>query len=102
MTDFQTYYPQNPWSGITTNQRPWYFPQLYTEYRRRAVYNRFVGVSFNHNGPRATEMYVNSILMPHANHDPIGARDLWLDASYMDSFQRKITFNRSACSGLAA
>lgn len=94
---FDAHYPQNPWAAVTTNQRaPWYFPQLYREYARRAVWNRFVTMSFNHNGPRATELVVQSILMPHANHDPIGVRQMWLDSKYMDSFNRKISFSRYA------
>ena len=55
------YYPQNPWEGVDTKERtPWYYPQLYDEYRRRTIYNRFVSVSFNHNGPHATELVISS------------------------------------------
>lgn len=94
---FDTYYPQNPWAGVETKERtPWYFPELYREFRRKAIYNRFVGMQFNHNGPRATELVVTTLVQPHANHDPIGLRDDWLDASFMDSYARKITFKRYA------
>jgi hypothetical protein len=97
MTDLQTFYPQNPWGSVATKERtPWYFPTLYDEFRRRSVYNRFAQVAFNHNGPRATELIVTSLMMPHANHDPIGVRDMWLNASYMDTFYRKVTFSRYA------
>jgi len=91
------YYPQNPWQGVETKERtPWYYPTLYREFQRRTIFNRFVGMSFNHNGPRATELVISSLMMPHANHNPIGVRDMWLDASYMDTFARKITFRRQA------
>lgn len=92
---FDTQYPQNPWLAVETKERtPWYVPDLYRVYRRAATYNRFVTTSFNHNGPRATELVLTSLLMPHGNHDPIGVRTEWLDSSYMDSFARKITFSR--------
>jgi hypothetical protein len=96
-TDFSTYYPQNPWQGVTTKERtPWYYRELYSEFRRRAVYNRFVGMEFNHNGPKASELVISSLIMPHANHDPIGVRDMWLNSSFMDTFNRKIHFSRYA------
>ena len=46
-TDFESYYPQNPWQGVSTKERtPWYYRELYSEFRRLAIYNRFVaGVS---------------------------------------------------------
>lgn len=92
---FENNYPLNPWQAVTTKERtPWYFPDLYQVYKRKAVYNRFVSVSFNHNGPRATELIVTSLMMPHANIDPIGVRDLWLNSTYMDTFSRKVTFSR--------
>jgi hypothetical protein len=92
---FDVNYPQNPWVAVETKERtPWYVPDLYNVYKRSAIYNRFVSTSFNHNGPRATELVLTSLLMPHGNHDPIGVRTQWLDSSYMDSFARKITFQR--------
>jgi hypothetical protein len=94
MATFDVNYPQNPWADMTTKTRPWYVPDLYSVFRREAIYNRFTGVQFNPNGPRATEMYVDSLLMPHANHNAIGLREYWLDSSYMDTYRRKITFSR--------
>lgn len=91
----ETFYPQNPWESVQTKERtPWYYPTLYSEYKRRAIFNRFVNVQFNHNGPRATELVVTSQIMPHANHDPFPVRGLWGQASYMDTFERRIRFNR--------
>lgn len=94
--DFNTQYPENPWEGVENKQRPhtWYFPELYREYARRAIWNRFVSMQFNTNGETATEVAVTNLLMPHANHDPIGLRQIYADSSYMDSFKRKITFSR--------
>ena len=92
---FDVNYPQNPWLAVETKERtPWYVPDLYRVFQRAAIYNRFVSTMFNHNGPRATELVLTSLLMPHGNHDPIGVRTQWLDSSYMDSFARKITFSR--------
>lgn len=93
---FDVNYPQNPWAQMDTKTRPWYVPELYQVYRRRAIYNNFVNVQFNPNGPRATEMYISSLLMPHVNHDPVGLREYWLESSYMDTYRRTIRFNRYA------
>jgi hypothetical protein len=94
-TSFADSYPQNPWEAVTTKERaPWYYPTLYREFARKAIYNRFVSVEFNHNGPKATELVIQSLIMPHANHDPIGNRQMWLDSSYMTTFNRRITFKR--------
>lgn len=93
-TTFDTGYNQNPWSTIETKTRPFYVPQLQMLYQRDSVYNRFVNVKFNMNGLGATEMYIDSPILPHPNNDPLGVRDLWMDSSYMDSLRRKITFSR--------
>jgi hypothetical protein len=96
-TDINLQYPQNPWASVETKERqPWYFPELYRVFARQAIYNRFVTQEFNFNGPRATELVISSSLMPHANHDPIGLRQAWLDSSYMDTFNRRIRFSRYA------
>lgn len=94
MADFETNYPQNPWQAVTQDERPWYFPQLAREYRRRTVYGQYVGVKFNHNGPRASELYLDTLIRPHANHDPAGLRDIWGNSSRFDSFRSRITFSR--------
>lgn len=95
MSDFQNYYPLNPWEAVETRERqPYYFPRLYQEYAKRAIYNRFVQVAFNHNGPKATELVVSNLMMPHTNHDPIGLRQQWLDTAHMDTYERRIRFRR--------
>lgn len=93
---FDSGYAQNPWEAIATKTLPFYVPDLYRAYARRAVFNRFVSVQFNMNGLGATEMYLDSIIKPHANHDPIGARDRWVESSYIDTERRKIVFNNYA------
>lgn len=94
---FDLHYPQNPWAAVETKERtPWYYPELYQEYRRKTIWNRFTSLQYNHNGPKATELVISNLLMPHANHDPIGLRQAWLDTQYMDSFERRIKFQRYA------
>jgi len=91
-TTFDTGYPQNPWEQVTSKTLPFYVPTLYRTYARQAVFNRFVSIRFNMNGLGAEEMYLDSIISPHANHDPIGARDRWVNSSYLDTMRRKIVF----------
>lgn len=94
---FDTYYPSNPWSGISTNQRAWYVPFLRKVYYREAIYSRFVTSQFALAGPGSpvtTSMTITSLIPPHGNVDPIGLRDLWMASSYMDSFARTVNFTR--------
>lgn len=95
-TTFDTGYPQNPWVDVTTKTRPLYGPDLYRVYARNAVFNRFVNVKFNMNGMGAEQMYLDTILMPHANHDPIGAQDRWVNSSRFDTQRQSITFENYA------
>lgn len=91
---FENHYPQNPWAQIASKTRDWYVPDLYRIFTGQAVYNPFVNVQFNMNGLGATQMHITQPGMPMTNTDPIGARDLWLDASYMGSNRRTITFSQ--------
>lgn len=94
---FDTNYPSEPFSQLTTNQREWYDPILRDVWRRQAVYNRFVTSRVQIAGegsPRTTQMHITDLLPPHANFDPIGLRDLWMNSSHVDTQQRTITFNR--------
>lgn len=94
MPSYDINYPQNPWQQVASKTRDYYLPDLYRVYASDAVYNRFVDVQFNMNGLGATQMFISSPLMPAANNNAIGARDLWLDASYMGSNRRVITFSQ--------
>lgn len=91
--DFDAYYPQNPWSGIEQNKRAWYVPELYRVWKQQTVYNRLVSTRFNM-VPGAATMNFDTILLPNANNDAAGVRDLYGNAAYMDSKRRSIAFSR--------
>lgn len=92
---FDVMYPSNPWEGIDTKERPWYSPFLQDVYYKAAVYNRFVSIQFPMvQDYRAPSMTVTTLLPPHPNFDPIGLRQLWMPASYMDTKARTIDFQR--------
>lgn len=91
---FENNYPQNMWANVATKTRDRYIPDLYRVYTGQAVYNNFIGVRFNMAGEGALNMHVDVPTMPHTSTDAIGARDLWLDTSYMDSMRRTITFSQ--------
>jgi len=94
---FDTYYPDNPWSGISTNQREWYDPALRDIYYSQALYNRFVTTQFDVNGmPENPSMTITSLMLPHGNFDPINFRALWMNSSRIDTFARTIAFQRYA------
>lgn len=92
--DFDLYYSSEPWSNIATNQRQWYDPFLREYYYKNAVYSRFVTSQFNLANVNAKTMSVTSLIPPHSNSNSIGLRQLWLPSSYVDSYQRDITFSR--------
>lgn len=92
--DFDTFYSSEPWSTILTNQRQWYDPFLRDYYYKNAIYSRFVTAQFNNGSVNAKTMSVTSLIAPHANSNELGLRQLWLPSSYVDSFQRDITFSR--------
>lgn len=39
-------------------------------------------------------MSVTALIPPHANVDPLTLRQIWMPSSYVDSYQRDITFNK--------
>lgn len=94
MATFDSNYPQNMWVNIENKTRDWYVPDLYRIFVGQAVYNNFVDVKFNMNGMGATQMFIDNPILPHTSTDPIGARDLWLDTSFMDNARRAITFSQ--------
>lgn len=97
MSDFDLFYSNHPWAGLETNQRQWYVPFLREIYMREAIYSRFVSNQFALTGPNSpvtTKMTITSLIPPHANFDPIALRQMWLPASYADTFAREIEFRR--------
>lgn len=92
---FDAAYPDHPWSGISTNQRMWYDPMLRDYYYSQAIFNRFSLIQFDTRGlPDADAMTVSKIVLPHGNFDPIGARQLWIDSSRVDTSARTISLQR--------
>lgn len=90
---FDVQYSQNPWEGVTTNQRPdWYVPELYAAFERHTIFNQFVTQEFNVNGPRAQTLHLTTPINPQPDHSPVGNRQLYFDTAYMDSFERRVTF----------
>lgn len=94
MASFDVNYPENIWQNITTKTRDWYVPDLYRVYIGQAIYNQFINVKFNMAGLGAAQMFIDNPILPLTSTDPIGARDLWLDDSYMDAAKRTINFSQ--------
>lgn len=91
---FDTYYPSTPFDdNFTTNQRTWYSPYLRAIYHQRSIYSFFVRTAFNLGDVRAPSMIIPDLIPPHADIDPLTARQKWLPASHIDSRQRTITFS---------
>lgn len=94
-TTFSTsLYGDNPWEGITTNQRMFYDPMLRDVYRQRAVFGPYVNFRQNLGDVRAKTMTITSLFDIHANSDKIGLRDMMIPASHVESRSQQITFDR--------
>lgn len=82
---FDSYYGDNPWSGIATNQRDWYVPDLLDVFRARSIYRQFVPMQVDLAAQRTKQMVFSLVYDLEPNTDTIGLRDLWLPASHTDS-----------------
>lgn len=91
---FDTFYSSNPWDGLSKNQRDWYVPELLDVYKRTSIYRPFVPVSVDLSAQRTQTMIFNLVLDYEANINPIGNRDLWIDAMTTDSMQLTVTTER--------
>jgi hypothetical protein len=92
--DFDTFYPDNPWAGITTKERIWYDPILRDIFRKINVFAQFTTFVQNLANRNAKTMTITSLYDVHPNTDSLGLRDMWLPASHIDSRAVDITFNR--------
>lgn len=92
--DFDTFYPSDPWQMLTENQRKWYDPMLRDVYRKKRVFGQFTTFQQSLGAVNAKDMQITSLYDVHANTDPIGLRQMWLDSRHIDSRSLSITFNR--------
>lgn len=93
MSDFDTYYGDNPWEVVTTNQREWYFPEVTMMYQRNAVLSRFVPWTFNLRNVGARYAHITQLMPPIPTANPLGMRQMWVKASHIDSREVTVTFN---------
>jgi len=91
---FDTYYGDTPVQNLDKNQRKWYHPIVDTMFRQHSIFNRLVRYYYNLGNVNATSMEITQLMDPHANFDPLGMRDIWMPASYVDSRAVRIGFSR--------
>lgn len=92
--DFDKFYPDHPWAGITEKERRWYDPLLRDVYRKFNIFGQFTTFKQNLGAVNAKTMQISSLYDIHANNNPLGLRDLYMPASHVDSRWLEITFNR--------
>lgn len=91
---FDSGYPQNPWAQVDTKTLPmFYVPSLFEYYVTKSIYSRFAAPQFDFKSLGANMATITRLIPPHTNTDPIGARQLWMESSYMDSEARTVTFD---------
>jgi len=93
-TGFDTYYGDNPIAALDQNQRDWYHPILDNLFRQQSVFTRLVRYFRNLGAINAKNMTITQILDVHPDFDPLGLRDIWMEASHLDSRNVQITFSR--------
>ncbi len=93
-TPVDTFYGQNPWAGLTANERLWYDPVLRDVFRKEAVFSQHVTFMQNLAARNAPAMQMTMLMDLHPNFNPIGLRDQWIGTSHVDSKAVQITFDR--------
>lgn len=96
ITDFNSAYPNNPWAGVTTKERLYYYPVLRDIYRANNVYARFATFKQNLAGYQTKTMNVTGLLDLHPDFDKVGLRDIYAPRGHFDSRSNEITFDRYA------
>jgi hypothetical protein len=92
---FATYYGQDPWENIQTNQRVWYDPILRATYRASTIYTNMVPYATQPMLPNnARTMVFNFAFDYLPNTDPIGLRYTELGPVGLDGQQVEVTFER--------
>lgn len=91
MSNFDTYYGQNPWAGIDRKTIPYYVPELANTFRRHNVYSGFATFAISLLQNNATTMYFTEIYDLEYDKSTIDDRALWLDAQYFDSRRLEIS-----------
>lgn len=92
MSTFDTFYGQNPWSGLTMNKRTWYVPTLLSEYIRESRWRAFVPTQVELTDAEVMKFTLFDQYEP--NIDPIGFYDLYVQAMQTDSRQKEIRTQR--------
>lgn len=92
--DFYDQYSQDPWEGITQNERTWYDPLLMDIYSRASVYSQYVRMKIDMNAVQSREIVFNSTIPPRPNIGVLGNRDKEASRLFVDSFQKRITVQR--------
>ncbi len=90
---FDVAYENDPWTRLTENQRDWYVPALLQHWRNRSLWAPLVPMqgAYDLNSVKTNRMVFNLVFDLEPNIDPIGLRDLWLNAMETDSAQIEIT-----------
>lgn len=91
LTGFDTYYSDHPWSGMTTNQRAWYVPDLLSAFRARSVYRPFVPQTVDLAAERTGTMYFTLLYDLEPDITALDNRDLWLTSMHWDTARIAIT-----------
>jgi hypothetical protein len=91
LTGFDTYYGQEPWSGIDKKTIPYYVPELADQFRRFNVYAPFTTFAVSMLQNAAETMHFTEIYDLEYDKATIDNRALWLTTQYFDSRQLSIT-----------
>ena len=86
---FDTFYPDNPWTGIDRNQRDIYWPQLLATFRARSVWRPFVQFAFDMAAVNTGVVHFDEVYDTEPDVTPIPNRAVWLPSRHLDS--RRVT-----------
>ena len=96
MSDWSTYYDSNPIGVIDRNRWTLYDAAMAVKFYRSSIFTPLVTwATLESLGAQNAPLYVTGreLLQPMTNHNPIGLRQRYLDALYMDTRERHIVAN---------
>jgi N4-gp56 family major capsid protein len=92
--DFDLYYPDHPWSGITTKERAYYVADLLQTFRARSIFRPFVRHMVDLEAQKTGTMYVDEVFDTEPDTTAIPNRDIWLVSRHLDSRRLTLTMEK--------
>lgn len=96
---FDSGYPNHPWANMDTLRKTYtdddlsVLPPLLEVYQEANVFGQFIQHQFDVTGtPTTRSMEMSGFIAPHPNFNEAAAREVWMPASRMDTYSKRIDY----------